>query len=121
MSARTDAILQRGAKHACANIACGRRFYDLNKLPTPCPYCGVLFSEIKVVAAPVIGRRPGRYETYKLQRREEPAEEPLPNAEVPVPEASEEEVSEPGADEILEIEEDDDDTLNTRVADQGDA
>jgi uncharacterized protein (TIGR02300 family) len=31
----------RGAKHTCGNDECGKRFYDLNRSPLDCPYCGV--------------------------------------------------------------------------------
>ena len=31
---------QRGAKRHCENEECSRPFYDLNRAPAECPYCG---------------------------------------------------------------------------------
>jgi len=31
---------QRGAKRHCENEDCSRPFYDLNRAPAECPYCG---------------------------------------------------------------------------------
>ena len=35
------AELSWGVKRTCQG--CGERFYDLGKVPTPCPHCGVVF------------------------------------------------------------------------------
>lgn len=100
MSARTDALSYRGAKHTCANAECGRRFYDLKKLPTPCPYCGTLFVPPKVVpASSLAGAKLARYRPQPVTLA---APEPLPPVEIEQdePEASDDE-------EDLPLEEDD--------------
>jgi uncharacterized protein (TIGR02300 family) len=41
----------RGTKHTCGNDECGKRFYDLNRSPLDCPYCGVTL-DLEAAAAP---------------------------------------------------------------------
>ena len=59
----------RGTKHTCGNDECGERFYDLNRSPTDCPYCGVTFDPAAVTARHTfemeVGKRT-RGKVYKL-------------------------------------------------------
>lgn len=113
MTAKANA-LSRGTKHACTNLECGKRFYDLNKLPTPCPYCGVLFSEIKVEAAPV-GRRAGKYVAFKLEQTDV-RDQASPSLVEAIDVATDDEAGEEGAAELLEMEvEDEETTLDAAV------
>jgi hypothetical protein len=107
-------------KHTCANSACGERFYDLNKLPTPCPYCGTMFTQapVKPIELTASGRS-SKYRVYKIQQ-ETPVDDPLPLADVPAIDAAEEETEVTAVDEVLEIEEDDDETLRPGMTDRGD-
>lgn len=125
MSSKSAALLPsaaRGIKRSCANDECGRRFYDLNALPKPCPYCGTMF-----VAQPVRMTdastyvRPSKAKVYKLQQLPLPEDEPLASAGTPVIDA-EEEAEEVSADEIPEIEEEEeDDLLPDGIAERGEA
>lgn len=120
MNARATALASRGTKHTCANSECGHRFYDLNKLPTPCPYCGVLFTPapVKVFELTANGR-PSKYRVYKLQQVETPIED-APQSDVPVIDTADDTEDVVG-DEVLEIEEEDDDaTLRPANDDRGD-
>jgi hypothetical protein len=120
LNARAAALASRGSKHTCANSECGQRFYDLNKLPTPCPYCGSLFTPapVKVFDLTASGR-PSKYRVYKIQQVETPVDD-VPLADVPVIDAADEETVDTAGDEVLEIEEDDDDTLRPALEDRGD-
>ena len=43
------ATASRGTKQTCENQSCGRRFYDLMRVPSACPYCGTSFNASAVV------------------------------------------------------------------------
>jgi hypothetical protein len=65
----------RGTKHTCGNDECGKRFYDLNRSPLDCPYCGVTLVE-DVMPRHQFEMEPGkkaRGKFYKLTAQ--PAEE----------------------------------------------
>jgi len=65
----------RGTKHTCGNDECGKRFYDLNRSPLDCPYCGVTLVEA-VMPRHQFEMEPGkkaRGKFYKLTAQ--PAEE----------------------------------------------
>lgn len=120
MNARATALASRGTKHTCTNSECGHRFYDLNKLPTPCPYCGIMFTPAPVKVIELTpGGRPSKYRVYKIQQEEAPADEALPLAEVPAIDAADEDAADAAGDEVLEIEEDDDETLRPAIDGRG--
>lgn len=125
MSAKTAALQNaalRGTKRSCENDECGRRFYDLNALPKPCPYCGTMFLVPTIRAIdPTTYVRPSKAKVYKLQQTPLPEDEALANAGSPVIDTGEE-VEEVSADEIPEIEEEEeDDLLAGGIVEQGDA
>jgi uncharacterized protein (TIGR02300 family) len=64
----------RGTKRTCDNDECGRRFYDLNKMPTDCPYCGEAFVAPAAVVIDI--HAPGRRRQSKNYRLEGPAAVP---------------------------------------------
>ena len=83
----------RGTKHTCGNDECGRRFYDLNRSPLDCPYCGVAFDGAAVVTLHEFTMEPGkrtRSKHYKLTApvAEEPEEAAAPEAEADSDEAT---------------------------------
>ncbi|SFV28104.1 TIGR02300 family protein [Hyphomicrobium facile] len=97
----------RGTKHTCSNDECGERFYDLNRDPTDCPYCGVAFDPLAVHARHTfemeVGKRT-RGKVYKLTQAEPEAEE----AEVGVEAGVDVEEADDGADTPNILIEDDD-------------
>lgn len=118
MSARTDALAFRGAKHTCTNLGCGRRFYDLKKLPTPCPYCGTLFvAPEPPPPAALRGGRTSKYAFYKPQQVAEPVEDAAAPEVLPVAEIDD--VPDVDADEIPENE--DEETLTPDDVNRSDA
>jgi uncharacterized protein (TIGR02300 family) len=66
-----NALAARGTKRTCDNDECGRRFYDLNKVPTDCPYCGEAFVAPAAVVIDI--HAPGRRRQAKNYRLEGPA------------------------------------------------
>lgn len=99
---------QRGAKQTCENQTCGRRFYDLKRTPTACPYCG------ESLDSPAVEKI--AFETYvkpvrKSYRWVEPAR-PAPEAPEVDSEADEKEELEPSANEelLMDIDEEDGET-----------
>lgn len=105
LSARTDALGFRGAKHTCTNDACARRFYDLTKLPTACPYCGTFFDKPEVVLPVASSARRGKYQSYKLLKDVAPIDEPAVLADLAVADGDDKLAEDVNADEIPEIEE----------------
>ncbi len=63
--------------------------------------------------------RPSKYRVYKLQQVETPIED-APQSDVPVIDPAED-TGDVVGDEVLEIEEDEDDTLSPALEDRGDA
>jgi hypothetical protein len=63
-------LAARGTKRICANDECGHPFYDLNKEPTDCPYCGEAFVAPVVVAVDISA--PGRRRPNRVYRLEGP-------------------------------------------------
>jgi uncharacterized protein (TIGR02300 family) len=58
----------RGLKQTCGNEDCSRRFYDLNRTPVACPYCGTPYDAAVVFRhefVKVVGQRKGK--TYRLE------------------------------------------------------
>lgn len=57
-------VSQRGLKRTCQDVACGVRFYDLNRATIACPVCGAAFTAPpppvprEVASKPVWQRRP---------------------------------------------------------------
>ena len=57
----------RGVKQTCRNEECGCSFYDLNRTPVVCPYCGTPSSEPVVVRHEfVMGQRLQKHKSYRL-------------------------------------------------------
>ena len=68
-SSATHMHAARGTKHTCGNDDCGERFYDLNRSPTDCPYCGETFDPAAVTARHTFVMEAGkrtRGKDYKL-------------------------------------------------------
>lgn len=94
---------KRGTKQTCANEECGRRFYDLNKLPTNCPYCGVKFTapaKVEIDPKAYVGR--SKAKTYKIVQQD-PVESEEVEAEADV-ELEDETSAGPAAEDIPENE-----------------
>lgn len=89
----------RGTKHTCSNDECGERFYDLNRSPTDCPYCGVTFEPMAASARHTfemeVGKRT-RGKVYKLTQASPEAEE-----------------AEAGVETEIDVEEEADDSADT--------
>ncbi|MBN9248445.1 MAG: TIGR02300 family protein [Hyphomicrobium sp.] len=76
----------RGTKHTCGNDECGERFYDLNRSPTDCPYCGVTLEPVASTRHTFemeVGKRT-RGKVYKLTQAEPEAEEAVEGAEAEI-------------------------------------
>lgn len=76
----------RGTKHTCGNDECGERFYDLNRSPTDCPYCGVTLEPVASIRHTFemeVGKRT-RGKVYKLTQAEPEAEEAVEGAEAEI-------------------------------------
>ncbi|WP_052699401.1 TIGR02300 family protein [Hyphomicrobium sp. 99] len=103
----------RGTKHTCGNDECGERFYDLNKSPTDCPYCGVTFEPMAASTRHTfemeVGKRT-RGKVYKLTQA--PEVEEVAEAEIDVEEADdgadtpniliEDDETEPSTDDVID-------------------
>ncbi len=101
---------------------CGRRFYDLNKLPTPCPYCGVVHAAPKpALPTPNSNGRPSRYPSFKVQLTARSFEVLPPQADVPVADTDGEDPAATAGEEIPELEEEEDDMVAPRIGARGDA
>ena len=83
-----------GVKRQC--LACGAKFFDLNKDPIVCPKCGTVFQ-----GAPARARAPAKEEEEDAEIASPAGVDVVSLDEV---EASEEKAAEPGGDEI-EVEE----------------
>lgn len=100
---------------------CGRRFYDLNKLPTPCPYCGVVHAAPKpALPTPNSNGRPSRYPSFKVQLNARSFEVLPPQADLPVADTDGEDPAATAGEEIPELEEEEDDMVAPRIGDRGD-
>ena len=62
----------RGTKHTCGNDECGKRFYDLNRSPLDCPYCGVTLVE-DVMPRHQFEMEPGKKARSKFYKLTAPA------------------------------------------------
>jgi uncharacterized protein (TIGR02300 family) len=55
---------ERGTKRTCQNSECGSRFYDLNRDPITCPFCGTAYelavAPAGLAAAPAAADRAAR-------------------------------------------------------------
>jgi len=97
----------RGTKHTCSNDECGERFYDLNRSPADCPYCGTAFEPMAANAHHTFEMEVGsrtRGKVYKLTQGEPEAEE----AEADVEAEIDVEDADDGADAANILIEDDD-------------
>lgn len=65
----------RGTKHTCGNDECGKRFYDLNRSPLDCPYCGVTLDLEAVVPRHQFAMEPGKKTRSKYYKLAAPAPE----------------------------------------------
>ena len=63
----------RGTKHTCGNDECGKRFYDLNRSPLDCPYCGVTLDLEAVVPRHQFAMEPGKKTRSKYYKLAAPA------------------------------------------------
>ena len=78
-SSATHMHAARGTKHTCGNEDCGERFYDLNRSPTDCPYCGETFDPAAVTTRHTFEMAAGmrtRGKVYKLTQAPEGDEAP---------------------------------------------
>ena len=58
-------LVSRGTKRTCAEADCGERFYDLNKAPMVCPYCGAAF--VPLAEVPLKSRARSGAHHYRLE------------------------------------------------------
>lgn len=104
------AIRKRGTKQTCDSDDCGRRFYDLNKTPMACPYCGSADIAPLIVAVDITTYVPrGKAKPYRFERVAPAPVEEVAAAEAPAAEIDDTEVeADPNTDvEIPEIDADD--------------
>lgn len=77
----------RGTKHTCGNDECGERFYDLNRTPTDCPYCGETFEPAAIAARHTFEMEAGkrtRGKVYKLTQAPAEGDEAPEGADVEI-------------------------------------
>jgi uncharacterized protein (TIGR02300 family) len=62
-----SAAAARGAKQTCVNEDCGRRFYDLQRSPVVCPYCGTPYDATAVARHEFeMATKPKKGKSYRL-------------------------------------------------------
>lgn len=121
MSAKTNALGYRGAKHTCAEPECGRRFYDLNRAPNHCPYCGAVHNPPEA-SQPAVGW-PSKARLAKQYKIVNVSTEPLADDSPALPDIDEVE-EDAGAAEIPELEDEGEDAegrFEAPMRDKGDA
>jgi uncharacterized protein (TIGR02300 family) len=101
----------RGAKHTCGNDECGKRFYDLNRSPLDCPYCGVTLDMEAALPRHQFVMEPGKKTRSKFYKLTAPAAE---EAEVaPAQEADSDDATADADTPNILIEDDDDSEPST--------
>ena len=100
----------RGIKKTCGNDDCGRRFYDLNRDPAACPYCGTPYD------APVAVRHEFemsavRQTKGKRYRLEEPAA-PKVQDDVAESEVAEDDALASPPDALIDIDDEDENSAD---------
>jgi len=87
--------LARGMKRTCQNVACGQRFYDLERDPILCPICGSSYN-ISLTAAAIAAAAAEEKAARKAAKK--------PAFPEPVASSDEPALAEDGAEVIPEIE-----------------
>lgn len=102
---------KRGTKRSCGAADCGHRFYDLNKDPASCPYCGALFVEAPVVAV-TTSRSSYKQKVYTIKQEDDEVQPAALEADVSV----DDDTPAVDAEEIPEVEDEDiDESLSIPV------
>jgi uncharacterized protein (TIGR02300 family) len=105
---RTAITAKRGLKRTCESDECGKRFYDLNKAPVSCPYCGSAYLARVVKPVNITAYVPivkGKH--YKIEHVVAEPDETASAAEIPAADIEETETADAVAEEIPEIEDED--------------
>lgn len=100
-----QADARRGTKRTCLSDDCSRRFYDLNKMPTDCPYCGTHYDAPPLAIVDPTAYVPrSKARQYKVVQDDAVPYERALIADVAVEGLDEASAAGPSAEEIPEIE-----------------